>query len=221
MSDPQEPGTSGQQVATIIKAQAKESSSITKVPDPLHKNNWTIWCERMKRVLCLCGVEAYSEGKTQCPQSGKDVENWDFNDNYAQVLIINNITSTQMIHIGQSTMASAMWSSLEAVHKSKGHQTIIAIIRNLFHTTAEEDANISNHLNKLKTYWEHINAMDNEDFKISDPLFKVVISSSLPLSWDAFTELYVGGRKGVVETDQKKLMKSQQFISILKEEYLQ
>ena len=33
-------------------------------------------------------------------------------------------------------------------------------------------------------------------------------------------ELYVGGRKGVTETDPK-LMGSQQFISILKEEYLQ
>jgi len=63
--------------------------------------------------------------------------------------------------------------------------------------------------------------MDDNDFKISDVLFKIIISSSLPLSWDTFTESYVGGRKGITETDPKKLMGSQQFIGILKEEYLQ
>ena len=63
--------------------------------------------------------------------------------------------------------------------------------------------------------------MDEENFKISDVLFKIIISSSLPLSWDLFTESYVGGQKGVIETNQKKLMGSQQFIGILKEEYIQ
>ena len=63
--------------------------------------------------------------------------------------------------------------------------------------------------------------MNEEDFKISDVLFKIIISSSLLLSWDTFTEVYMGGWKGITETDPKKLMKSQQFIGILKEEYLQ
>ena len=110
---------------------------------------------------------------------------------------------------------------LDAVHESKGHQTIVSIIRNLFHTKADENSNINDHLNQLKQYWERINQIDDDDFKISDVLFKVIISSSLPLSWDTFTESYVGGRKGVTETDPKKLMGSQQFIGILKEEYLQ
>ena len=65
--------------------------------------------------------------------------------------------------------------------------------------------------------------MDEEDFKISDTLFKIIISSSLPFSWDTSTEPYVGRRKGLiqVEVDPKKLMGSQQFIGILKEEYIQ
>jgi hypothetical protein len=53
-----------------------------------------------------------------------------------------------------------------------------------------------------------------------DLLFKIVISSSLPTTWDAFTEPYVGGRKGIVETDARKLMSSQEFIGTLKEEYV-
>jgi hypothetical protein len=99
MSDPQEPGTSGQQEATIIKAQAKESSSIVKLPNPLDKTNWTIWHKHMKCALCLCGIEVYTEGKIQRPQSGKDAENWDFNNNYTQVLIINNISWCMLVRV--------------------------------------------------------------------------------------------------------------------------
>ena len=173
----------------------------------------------MKRILRLCGVEGYAEGTIKRPDSAPDADNWDYNDNYAQILIVNNVAQTEMIHVGQSVTAHAVWSNLEAVHESKGHQTITAIIRNLFRTTAEEDANISEHLNTLKTYWERINLIDDEDFRIPDVLFKGIISSSLPLSWDAFTEPYVGGQKGIEDKDPKKLMKSQQFIGILKEEY--
>lgn len=71
--------------------------------------------------------------------------------------------------------------------------------------------NIEEHLNLLKKYWERTNQLDEEDFKISDVLFKVIILSSLPLSWDVFTESYVGNRKGVTETDLKKLMGLQQL----------
>ena len=205
----------------IERVQAREGSAITKLSEPLDELNWMAWRERMTRVLRLCGVEAYAQGKVDRPTDIKNVKNWEFNDNYAQVMIINNIASTEMVHVSQCTTAKAMWESLEAVHESKGHQTIVSIIRNLFHTKASEDSNINEHLNQLKKYWERINQMNDEDFKISDILFKIIISSSLPLSWDTFTESYVGGRKGMTETDPKKLMGSQQFIGILKEEYIQ
>ena len=207
--------------STIKRVQAREGSAITKLSEPLNEDNWMAWRERMRRVLRLCGVEAYAEGKIGIPEDTKSAQNWEFNDNYAQVMIINNISSTEMVHVSQCSTAKAMWDNLEVVHESKGHQTIVSVIRNLFHTKASEDSNISEHLNQLKKYWERINQMDDEDFKISDIFFKVIISSSLPLSWDTFTESYVGGRKGMTEIDPKKLMGSQQFIGILKEEYLQ
>lgn len=198
--------------------------SITKLTEPLSENNWIAWRERMKRVFRYCRVEEYITGTIYRPEEDEDVvgaKSWDYNDNYAQMMIVNNITSSEMVHIGQCANAKAMWDNLEAVHESKGHQTIVSVIWNLFHTHASEDDNISNHLNKLKEYWECINTMNDKDFMISDPLFKVIISSSLPLFWDAFTESYIGGCKDVIETDPKKLIKSQGFIGILKEEYIQ
>ena len=208
---------------SITRVKAREGSAITKLSEPLNESNWMAWRERMKKVLRLCDVEIYAEGKIAPPDASDSIgaKNWDFNDNYAQVMIINNISSNEMVHVSQCLTAKAMRDNLEAVHESKGHQTIVLIIRNLFHTKADEDSNINDHLNQLKQYWERINQIDDSDFKISDILFKIIISSSLPLSWDTFTESYVGGRKGVTETDPKKLMGSQQFIGILKEEYLQ
>ena len=62
--------------------------------------------------------------------------------------------------------------------------------------------------------------IDDDDFKILDKFFKVMISLSLPITWDTFMEVYVGGQKGEIETDQKKLTTSMTFIGIIKEEYL-
>jgi hypothetical protein len=205
--------------STIIKAPTNHGTAITRVLERLDEENWNTWRDSIKRILRLCGVDAYAYGKIKRPDSGESAEAWDHNDNYAQVLITQNISPSQMVHVGQLTTATAIWQSLETVHESKGHQTIIAIIRNLFHTLANEETNITEHLNRLKTYWERINAIDDEDFKISDALFKVLISTSLPLSWDVFTESCVGGRKGLNANDPKKCMSSQEFIGILKEEY--
>jgi hypothetical protein len=203
--------------APIIQVRARESSSITKLREPLNDTNWVVWHELMKRVLRLCGVEQYAQGKVELPNDVEERLAWDYNDNYAQMLMLGNVTSSEMIHAGQCTTAKAMWDSLEAVHESKGHQTVVSIIRNLFHTSANDETNISSHLNELKSYWEHINLTGDEGFKISDTFFKVIISSLLPLSWDVFTESYIGGRRGVVEIDPKKTMGSQEFIGILKE----
>jgi hypothetical protein len=109
--------------------------SITKLTKPLSKNNWIAWHEHIKCVLRYCHVKEYVEGTIYHPEDDEDsAENWDYNDNYAQMMIVNNITSTEMVHIGQCKNAKAMWDSLEAVHESKGHQTTVSIIWNLFHT---------------------------------------------------------------------------------------
>ena len=82
----------------IEKVSACEGSSITKLSEPLTETNWLSWRERMKRVLQLCGVEAYAEGTIDHPigPMTENTVNWEFNDNYVQVMIINNISSTEI-----------------------------------------------------------------------------------------------------------------------------
>jgi gag-polypeptide of LTR copia-type len=111
---------------------AHEGSAITKLTEPLNEDNWMAWRERMRRILRLCGVEGYAEGKIGKPGDTEGAEIWNFNDNYAQVIIMNNILSTETVHVDQCETAKAMWDNLDAVHESKGHQTIYSIIRIYF-----------------------------------------------------------------------------------------
>ena len=111
---------------------AREGTNIVKMSEPLDENNWMVWKEHMKRALHLCRIEDYAYGKIKRPNDPIQANNWDYNDNYMQFVIINNITSTEMLNVGKCLMAYAIWQSLEAMHETKGHQTIIGIICNLF-----------------------------------------------------------------------------------------
>jgi hypothetical protein len=171
----------------------------------------------------FCGIGAYVRGEIECPNANVDAvgaDNWEFNDAYAKILITNNIDGGQMVHIGRCQISHDMWKALCVVHESRGHQTVVSIVRNLFRTNANEEDNIGEHVTKLKQYHEHINLLSGSVFNISDTFFKVIISSSLPPTWDSFTEPYVGGHPSFIELDPKRRMTSQELIGLIKEEYL-
>ena len=128
-----EPSTSGPSVAaesavtaiydqdhpTVARVLVREGSAITKLPDPLGENNWMAWRERMRRVLRLCGVEAYVDGAVPIPQGTTSLANWVYNDNYAQVIITNNVASPEMLFVTKCDTARTMWKSLEDIHESR------------------------------------------------------------------------------------------------------
>ena len=83
--------------------------------------------------------------------------------------------------------------------------------------TAKEDDNISKHLTTLKKYWEHLNLVDDSNFKIPEVQFKIAIISSLPPSWDNFIWPYISIQKGN-NADPEIHATSQELIGVLKEE---
>ena len=204
----------------IIVKLPREGSSITKIREQLDDTNWVIWREHIRRIFALCSVEPYVYGTIPRPSVAylESRAAWDSNDVYAQILITNSLGKDQMVHVSRLNTANEIWRSLEAIHETHDYQVAIAIQRALFGQRAAEDDNIVEHLINLKKQWERLNVLDDEDFRITDIQFKTIIASSLPQSWDAFTEPYVGRRKGTVETDPKKLTSSQEFIGIIKEE---
>ena len=115
----------------IQHVRANKNQAITRMDDRLDETNWTIWRHQLTLMLQICGVQGYVAGTVQRPDPAQDPEgasNWDFNDTYAKVLIANNVTTTQMVHISQSRTAHDSWTNLEAVHDAKSHQTTISII---------------------------------------------------------------------------------------------
>ena len=61
--------------------------------------------------------------------------------------------------------------------------------------------------------------VDDSSFKIPEAQFKIAIVSSLPPSWDSFTQPYISIYKGD-HIDPKIQATSQELIGILKEEYV-
>jgi hypothetical protein len=205
----------------IKKVDMRQAASVTRLPKPLDDTNWAIWVKQLTRVLKVCGVLQYVEGNIPKPDENsqpEEFEAWEHNDGYAQCLITNNISDEQMIHVQNGT-AHEIWTNLKAMHEPRGYQTANAIQRNLMRTYAREEDDIAAHINKLKTFWNRLCMLDDEDFTVSDIQFKTIVASSLPTSWDTFTEPYVGRRKGTTPTE-KNLTKSQEFIGAVKEEYL-
>ena len=94
-------------------------------------------------------------------------------------------------------------------------------LRILMNTTASEDDDIPEHISKLKQCWDQLSLFGDTNYQVSEFLFKRIIASSLPESWDQYTDQFVAGQLDFVDTDPKKHIDTQQFIGILKQEYEQ
>ena len=81
---------------------------ITQLQEKLDDTNWIVWREQIHHVLELCDVLPYIDGSLPCPDpvlASIDTQRaWHHNDVYAQLLITNNITTEQMVHINQLNM---------------------------------------------------------------------------------------------------------------------
>ena len=90
-------------------------------------NNWHKWKERMRRVFYNCDINEYVTGDIKCPSEALNpigTHNWDKNDSWAQQIIIHNVTSIQMNHVGSKSSGEEMFSALSVTHDNKVHQTI-------------------------------------------------------------------------------------------------
>jgi len=177
--------------------------------------NYTDWCNLIKWLFITYKVEHYVDGTIPHPDSElypTSADNWTQNDALTCSIITSNIVGTQRLHTNPCMTSHEMWQALKAVHETQGHETVINYIRVLFQCSVDEGTDIAKHLELMKGTWGHINALGSEHFRISDLFFKIIIASSLPPSWDQFTENYIGGDNTLPNLDPRKQMNSQQFI---------
>jgi hypothetical protein len=188
----------------------------------LDETNWAVWRAQMIRKFNRCGVVGYVNGTSRCPDNLADREavgSWTRNDNLARVLISWNVTLPEQVKIMECRSAHEMWKSLEIYHGSQGPMgsktTPAAQWRKLFSITAEEGDNIIKHLDKLKQCRDQItfDALGGKRFEISDSLFSTIIATSLPSSWDSFTESLMG------DVDNIWMANPQRFIDLIGQVY--
>ena len=209
---------------TIIHIHAAEGTAITKTSKILdnQSKNWSAWSQSMVLLFKLFKVQDYVQGKVTCPDPHDDpegAENWGYNDTFAQLLITSNITPSERVHTNGCPMSNHMWLSLQSMHESTSHLILTTHLCTLMNTTAAEGNNIIEHISKLKQCWDQLSLFGDTNYHVSKFLFKQIIASSLPESWDQYTDQFIAGQLDFVDTDPKKNIDNQQFIGILKQEY--
>ena len=176
----------------------------------------------MVLLFKLFGVQEYVSGEITYPDpkdNPDSVANWIYNNRFAQLLITSNISVKEQVHTNGCMSAHRMWLSLQSMHESKSHLILTTHLRALMNTIAAEDNNITEHLTKLKHSWDQLSLFGDDNYHVSEFLFKHIIASSLPESWDQFTDQHVAGQLDLVDTDPRKHIDMQQFIGIIKQEH--
>jgi hypothetical protein len=161
------------QQPTIELIKTKEYSNVDKVPkqECLTDDNWHDWKEHIACVFDVSDIEGYVNGTTKCPKRVQDpvgAMNWSKNDHWAQKVIMDNVTTSQMSHIRSKTSAKVMYSALSTIHESKAHQMVTHIENQLYETKASEGDNIVKHLKTIKDLRDRLNTYEYTEFHVPD-----------------------------------------------------
>ena len=149
--------------------------------DPLKEDNWVAWSSRMNTILKFQSAYGHVQGTVPKPLDQAQLKNWEQRDLLAQILIKNNTSDEQMVHINQDsiTMAAQMWQSLRAVHELRGQSGVMAAKHTFYGTRAPDDVNIPEHIAEMRRQQNKLHQMG---CKIDDEEFKAVLVMSLPQS---------------------------------------
>src|SRR5260221_265821 len=209
--------------ASVTRIRTPEASAVMKVREVLDTRikNWSSWSQSMELLFNLFEVHDYVLRRVTLPEQTRDpvgASNWQYNNTFAMILITTNISPCEKVYTNGCPTSHRMWRSLQSMHKSTSYLIATDNFRSLM-TCANEGENISNHLTKLKYYWDQLILFGNQNYHISDSLFKRIIASSLPSSWDLFTYPYVSSPLDEIDIDPRKHIDSQQLIGVIKQEY--
>ena len=183
-----------------------------KTPDPLNNENWVAWKGQITPMLELNGVWTHCDRAEVAPPP-EEIERhkeWDTAKRVMQILISNNLSVAQFVHVSEAGTVKQMWYNLKAVHEYRGQQSILAIRCTLYQSRAQDGDDIITHLMTLHSLQVQLHHMG---LKVPDQDFTNILLSSLPKSWDSFTTSYLGSQTGA------NVLTSQQFIVIIRDEY--
>ncbi|KAG8786664.1 hypothetical protein FRC15_010949 [Serendipita sp. 397] len=174
---------------------------------------------RIESILVGEDLWEYVEGTTKCPEAKDpakptetetaEIAEWKKKDHKARSVVIQHISDSEMKHIIGRKTAIDVWTSLKLVKESTSTRTILDMRRRLYHSLAEESADIAEHVSQMRQYHDELTMMGQ---KIDDQEFFYCLAASLPSSWDTFTTIYI------TANDTGMSVSAAKFISAVYEE---
>lgn len=120
-----------------------------------------------------------------------------------------NISDEEMTHIYECKDAAEMWRNLNVVHEAMRLQATIDALRTLVRVKwVPRDMSLPEHFNEMRRLNNKLLQLGH---RASGSMFQSVLATSLPESWDSFTESYV--QHGTEEGTEQ--FTSEQLISII------
>jgi gag-polypeptide of LTR copia-type len=175
---------------TIKQIDPQRAAGLTHYTAKLNGYNWTLWKDEMLDSWALCGLAPMIvNGTLPCPDKGVDPENyesWQLNNRFARQMLRKSVEESQMVYMSHSTNAHQMWRSLCSIYDTRGFQTIISTSRVLFSTMASEEDDIEKHIKRLEDCWTQLTIYNTSLLRVEEELFKGLLLSSLPPSWNNF-----------------------------------
>ena len=171
----------------------------------------------MNTILKFQLAYGHVQGTVPKPLDQAQLKNWEQQDLLAQILIKNNTSDEQMVHINQDsiTMAAQMWQSLRAVHERRGQSGVTGAKHTFYGMWAPDDVNIPEHVAEMRRQQNKLHQMG---CKIDNEEFKAVLVMSLPQSWDHLISSYQGMHLKPNNEDDHGIT-SQELTSVLIDEY--
>lgn len=180
--------------------------------DPLKGDNWLQWKRRVLAVMRDRGLLSVMDGTEKCPVAAdpdkptanetSKIDDWKKKDGQAQTQIELSISDAEMVHILQAKTSTEMWKHLCAVKEPRGALGILGARRRFYRITMEEGGDMIAHIAELRQIQNDVATMGAE---IGEDEFMAVMATSLPESWDAFTQAYFGASGGVSQSGHKNI----------------
>ena len=196
----------------------------TKMEETLDtkSGNWTSWSYLMNYLIQMVNIKDYIDSTLLCPDPAQDpigASSWKYNNTCTQICITNNVSNELNVHTEGCSNAHEMWKTLKGMFKTPSQQDYTEQLRVIFETRATEGTNILDHLIKLKQTWNKVHIFSKKRKLLDDTLFKHIIVSTLPCSWDKYTRPYVQGCIDETNRDLNRHIDSQALIGLIKQKY--
>ncbi|CCA76258.1 hypothetical protein PIIN_10253 [Serendipita indica DSM 11827] len=130
--------------------------------------------------------------------------------------------SSELRGTSGATTSKALWDLLVSRKESAGSAGLNSALASLFQAKAETEADIPEHLTKIKELQARINTYGLKyALNLPDWMFTAIMINTLPSSWEAFTNAYAGSlvAKKSDEEASPYRVSSQEMESILMDEW--